>query len=40
LDGLPLDAAEFERTANEAVIAFALNREVFHQLGEAHPAVR
>ncbi|WP_326558543.1 biliverdin-producing heme oxygenase [Micromonospora sp. NBC_01796] len=38
LDALALDAAESERTASEAVIAFDLNREMFHQLGAAHPA--
>ncbi|WP_329110150.1 biliverdin-producing heme oxygenase [Micromonospora sp. NBC_01699] len=40
LDALALDPAEFERTADEAVIAFELNRELFHHLGAAHPAMQ
>lgn len=35
LDALELSTAEFDRVAEEAVIAFFLNRGVFHELGDA-----
>ncbi|WP_182112434.1 MULTISPECIES: heme oxygenase (biliverdin-producing) [unclassified Actinotalea] len=37
LDALPFDAAERERVAAEAAVAFELNTALFAELGERHP---